>query len=226
MCTVVVLEWKFSPPDYFESPIEISWADYTMKIANGKAEAKINSATYEANSAMRDTLHNELNDRFLAAQLLNQKKYDLSRPAVTRIHPNGRRDLFMEVEPITVKTSMRADLQILRDGKVVSDPKQERIDERNRLADRIIKYRAQDGVLAALLKSHKEAFDDPNNELVHLYEIRDALSKKFGVEKAARTVLKKISHTDWSRFGKLCNEAPLKRGRHRGKFQTKRCYRR
>ena len=124
MSTVVVLGWEFSPPDYLESPIEISRADYTMKIANGKAEAKINS--YEVNFAMCDTLHNELNDRFLAAQLLNQKKYDLSRPTITRVHTDGRRDRFLVVDPITVKTSIHdVDYRLLKEGIVVPDPKQE-----------------------------------------------------------------------------------------------------
>ena len=57
---------------------------------------------------------------------------------------------------------------------------------------------------------------DPDDELVHLYEIRDALSTKFGSEKAARNALK-ISYDNWSRFGQLCNDEPLRQGRHRGK---------
>ncbi len=60
------------------------------------------------------------------------------------------------------------------------------------------------------------AVNEPNNELVHLYEIRDALSTKFGGENAARTKLA-ISNANWSRLGQLANSAPLRQGRHRGK---------
>ena len=57
MSSVIVLEWKFSPPDYFESPTEIEQDNYTMTIDNCKAEAKIDSEVYEANPLMRDALH-------------------------------------------------------------------------------------------------------------------------------------------------------------------------
>lgn len=57
---------------------------------------------------------------------------------------------------------------------------------------------------------------DPNNELVHLYEIRDALAKKFGREGACCKVLH-FSSSQWSRLGRLANSEPLNQGRHRGK---------
>lgn len=56
---------------------------------------------------------------------------------------------------------------------------------------------------------------DPNNELIYLYEIRDALSRKFGNSDKAISVLD-IPKTKWKDFGKLCNYEPLKQGRHRG----------
>ena len=40
MGAVVVLEWGFSPPDYFEVPIEISRDDYTLTIAHGESRGK------------------------------------------------------------------------------------------------------------------------------------------------------------------------------------------
>jgi hypothetical protein len=57
---------------------------------------------------------------------------------------------------------------------------------------------------------------DPNNELVHLYEIRDALSVKFGGDNSARAAIA-ITASQWSRLGQLCNNDPLRQGRHRGK---------
>ena len=57
---------------------------------------------------------------------------------------------------------------------------------------------------------------DPDNELVHLYEIRDGLSKRFGDERAAKSALG-IAPSAWSRIGQLCNDEALRQGRHRGK---------
>lgn len=67
-----------------------------------------------------------------------------------------------------------------------------------------------------MLRSYDAGVRDPNNELVHLYEIRDALSVKFGGESSARAALA-ITASQWSRLGQLCNNEPSRQGRHRGK---------
>ncbi len=67
-----------------------------------------------------------------------------------------------------------------------------------------------------MLNSYHTAVADSNNELVHLYEIREGISAKFGSESAVRKLLN-ISSSQWSRLGQLCNNEPLKQGRHRGK---------
>lgn len=217
MGSVIVLDWSFSPPDYFEEPIEISRRDYTMTIADGKVRAKINSATYEARPEMREEVHNALNDRFLGVQLLTHRAYELSRPNVTRVHPDGRRDIFFEIEGASIKVSAGAvDFLITdKDGNVITDSKRERIERKKSLSALIEAHRAKDKLLASLLQSQAAAIRDPNNELVHLYEIRDALRTRFKDERAARTALG-FSRTKWSRFGTLCNDMPLRQGRHRG----------
>jgi len=73
MSVVVVLEWKFTPSDYFEEAIEILRHDYAMTIADGKVEAKIESAIYDANPSIRQLLQGSLNDRFLGVQLLTHR---------------------------------------------------------------------------------------------------------------------------------------------------------
>src|SRR4030095_4464701 len=98
MSAVMVLEWDFSPLDYFEEPIEISRYDYTMIIADGNVQEKIDSSFYEAVPSMRQRLHDALNDRFLGVQLLSHRAYQLSKPTMTRVHRDGRRDFFLEAE--------------------------------------------------------------------------------------------------------------------------------
>jgi hypothetical protein len=216
MSTVYVLEWKFLPPDYFESPIEIRQDDYTMIIADGKIEAKIDSAVYESNPSMRYELHDELNSRFLGAQLLNDKEYELSRSAKTRLHPDGRKDIFLEVEPITIKVAVQpVDFLVSREGKVVTDTKRDRIEKRKMLADLAAKHR-RDKVLATILQSYDASKRDRKNELVHLFEILEALRLKLGGDKGVHSLLK-IHDSDLDRLAILCNEEPLRQGRHRGK---------
>jgi hypothetical protein len=218
MDAVVVLEWKFSPPDYFESQIDIKEGDCTMIIANGKAEAKIDSAIYDATPSIRDTLHDVLNSRFLGFQLSSRKAYNLSSPTKTRVeHADGRKDYIMEVEPMQIDiifhpiTLLHCDT----DGNVIADGQTEKM---KCLGDLVRKH-ANDEVLKSLLKSHNASVSDPDDELVHLYEIRDALSRRFGSDARARSTLG-ISKREWSDFGKLCNIEPLKQGRHRGEHKT------
>jgi len=108
------------------------------------------------------------------------------------------------------------DLRHDKDGNIIANSKRDRIEKEKRLAELIASYLHRDTLLASLLRSQTAAVHDPDNELVHLYEIRDALGKKFGGEPAARTALG-FSGAKWSRLGNLCNEEPLRQGRHRGK---------
>ena len=219
MSAVVVFEWSFTPPDYFEVPIEIVRDDYTLTITHGKVDARLDSTAYEANPSIRQTLQDGLNDRFLGVQLLTHRAYELSRSTMTRVHPDGRKDVFLEVEPARIAIAGHpVDLQVRdKDGNIIADSKRDRIEKKRSLADLVSTYRASDVTLASLLRSHDAAVRDPNNELAHLYEIRDALSVKFGGDKEARSALG-ISSADWSKFGLLCNNEPLRQGRHRGKI--------
>jgi len=72
---------------------------------------------------------------------------------------------------------------------------------------------SDDKTLIALLESFDAAVHDPNKELVHLYEIREALRTKFGSENGVREALA-ITESQWSRFGRLCNDKSLAQGCH------------
>ncbi len=214
---VVKLEWQFSPPDYFEVLVSISRDDYTMTIADGKVEATIDSATYDATPSMRQVLHDELNARFLGVQLLSHRAYELSKSTMTRVHPDGRRDTIVFGEPGHIKISGHGGDIKATDihGKVI-DTKRDRIETKKRLAELVSTYSSSDTLLPSLLRSYDEAVRDPDNELVHLYEIRDALADNFGGRSAARSALS-ITSSQWSRLGQLCNDEPLRQGRHGGK---------
>lgn len=215
---LVILDWQFSPPDYFEESISILRNDYTMVIEDGKVEATITATNFDANAYMRDTLHDALNDRFLGVQLLSHRPYELSKPRVIKVHPDGHKDFIFEPEggQITL-TGGTPDFRVTdKDGNIISDSKRDRIEKKKSLAELVSAYRSSDSVLRALLSSQGTAVRDPDNELVHLYEIREGLSKRFGGEAAAKSELG-IASSAWSRFGQLCNDEALRQGRHRGK---------
>lgn len=220
MSSVIVLEWKFYPPGYFESSIKIQQDNYTMTIDNGKVEVRIDSAVYEANPSIRDALQKVLTNRFLGTMLCSHTLYELSSPNMTRLHDDGRVDRFLKVEPgrIEIKGG-HVDFKITdKDGNVVVDTKRDRIKKKKKISDLVSKHADHDLVLS-LLRSYEDSIRDPNNELIYLYEIRDALSRKFGNSDKAISVLD-LPKTKWKDFGKLCNKEPLKQGRHRGQHEA------
>jgi len=216
MGSVVVLEWTFTPANYFEEVIEISRDDYTMTIADGQVRAEIESAIFEADPGIRQRLHDALDDRFQGVQVVTFCSYELSSSTKTREHPDGRRDIFIDAEPgKIVITGGAVDIRVTdKDGNVITDSKQDRIAKKKDFAELVSAHRPNDTFLASMLKSYKAAIRDPSNELVHLYEIRDAISKRFGSKIAAKEL--GIEEEQWSRFGKLCSFEPLRQGRHRG----------
>lgn len=108
---------------------------------------------------------------------------------------------------------------IVRDpaGNIVRDTRAERISAHTSLLDSIAPKLARLVVLHELLISYSRSVSDPNNELVHLYEIRDALLQHYGGEQKAYAALN-INRTEWKRLGLLANVEPLEQGRHRGKY--------
>jgi hypothetical protein len=85
------------------------------------------------------------------------------------------------------------------------------------LAELAARHRSKDSTAEAVLRSYGAAVNDPANELIHLYEVREALKKKLG-KRACKEL--KITDTQWSRLGRLANDLPLRQGRHRGKLHA------
>jgi hypothetical protein len=110
----------------------------------------------------------------------------------------------------------RIDAVVTSSGKVLRDDRRERIERRNALATRAARH-VGDAVLNAILRSYMAAVNDPKNELIHLYEIRDALSSHFEGERPATAALG-VSGGAWSTLGRLADGEPIREGRHRGRF--------
>jgi hypothetical protein len=118
----------------------------------------------------------------------------------------------------TVNASDHLDVQLTdaATGAVIGDTKAERIAvQQSELSD--LSDKAQRSpVLRRMLESFEASVNDPENELTHLYEVRDALVKHFRNEATAKSKMR-ISSRKWRTFGRLANDEPLLEGRHRGK---------
>lgn len=212
----IILEWTFSPQDFFEEGNNYKLDECDIVIEKGKITAKIPESIFDKEKTLRSKLHDILNARFLAAQLLNHAPYKFSNSQM-KIESEDRIEIYMEAEPIEIRVNVPpADIKLYdKDGNIIKDTRKERIDRRNSLADKVTKFIISDEALLAILRSYNSAVNDPENELIHLYEIRDALASRFGSAKNARKELN-INEESWNNLGKICNQAPLHQGRHRG----------
>lgn len=216
--TEVLLEWTYSPRDFFESPIEIARSDYTVDIDAGSISARMPATAFDADTEVKKRLHDALFDRMRGIQLLSRKPFQLSKPRLTRIELDGRRHIFVELEGavLTLGGGLVDTTVTDASGNVVRDTKQERLVKKRDLAELVAKYSSGDQLLRSMLQSYATSTADPDNELVHIYEVREALSSAFGGEGNARAAVG-VSRVNWSRLGQLCNDEPLRQGRHRGK---------
>lgn len=218
MDAIVVLEWTFSPSDYFEEEIHIKHESYTMVIGAGKVEARVSSLVYVQEHEMQNKLHASLNNRFLGVQLVTYKPYELSKPSMYRLHADGRRDYTLFAEPAIARLSFgNPDLIVKdKDGNILRDSRRARIEKKKKFSELVEKYREKDIYVRAILGFQQAAIHDPENELVHLYDIWETLKKPFKTKEDAKSNLK-ISQAKLSLFVRLCNDEPLNQGRHRGK---------
>ena len=211
-----VIDWTFEPPNAFEEKTSLVAAHYVFQIDDGRAQCTVAVDGVSAMSALRNEAHQRLDSIFLAATALSHQPYKLNAPVLHVIGEDGQKHFY--AFPEALRFGFRTGIldTVLEDvgGGLISDSKRTRINLRNELAATSAAQVA-DPIVNSILRSYSAAVNDPANELVHLYEIRDALSTHFGGEWQAKQTLN-ISSTAWSRFGRLGNDEPLRQGRHRG----------
>jgi hypothetical protein len=176
------------------------------------------SVVYHSNSDIREDLTKQIESRLHAVQIMTHKDFDLSKPSRTDLREDGIKNHFLEIESCVITTSLGSVDLIAKDkdGNVISDPKKERLNKQKKFAFLVNKHRNSDATLDQMIRSYHRAVKDPDNELVHLYEIRDSLLERFGSKKSAIKELG-ITNDEWDEIGRLANILPLKQGRHRGK---------
>ena len=218
---VTVLDWSYVPHDFFEEHTELVLADGAISISGGTARGQFDGSRYAEGRAFRDRVHDELMHFFLAQQIMVATPFTLSAASLARLHSDGRRDLTMLAEPGRYLTSGAAvdSIRTNAQGTVVQDTKAERLQSQQQFRDKALQLCATDHVMRRLLQMFNNAFNDPENRFIHLYDIRDCLVKELNGGALVKTKLG-ISTTDWSRFGKLANYDPLTEGRHRGDHLT------
>ena len=213
-----VLEWTYEPKDLFEVSCTIDYLGGEISIADGKVLGEFDGHYYDQGQEFRELVNIHVHAVFLAQQVQVHQDFKLSDASMAREHSDGRRDVTVFVEPITIKIKGgRVDIVTRNaDGEVVRDTRAERLQKQQEFREKIAELPPNDLALKRMLQSFRNALADRDNLLIHLYEVRETLTSEFDSEANAKTALS-VSAADWSRFGRLANNEPIQEGRHRGK---------
>jgi hypothetical protein len=210
------LEWTYRPTDFFEVPYTEPNLDYSWSIDKGKAVATLQFVQEPVDPVVEDHVEGYLRSVFLVRKMQTRREFYLDeRATIYQYNAAGNKVIVLRASApahLTIKGGQPDILITAADGTMVVDTKAERISMLSTVASKA----AQSPSLRRMLQSYSQSVSDPENELVHLYEIRDALHEHYGNNTKAKTALG-IAHQDWQRLGNLASNEPLLQGRHRGK---------
>jgi len=153
----------------------------------------------------------------LGAQLAAHASCELSRPSVSALHEDGSRGLILEPETGRIQISGgQLDVHYVRDDGTVVDTRRDRTEHKHRLSRAAATHGPRNEALARMLRSYRSAIRDPEDEFIYLYEVRDTLASTFGGwEKGLQHLGQTKRKGD--RLHAICNDLPLRQGRHRGR---------
>ncbi|MET3717089.1 hypothetical protein [Pseudomonas sp. PvP001] len=227
MGSVVSLTWRYSPADIVSEELALDIEGHRLTVAEGLATLEIDGGTFDQDPTIQARAVDSFKSILNGFEIYYRNPVVISIPQMVRKHADGHQTHYVELEPANITVSVSCSVKIIDQcGNVIVDDEVERKKfERQRVA--IISSQAQslgyklakhpaDVLLVRLVDSYKNSISNPNNELVYLYEIRDALANRFGGEKGACSILG-LPRGAWGRFGLLCNQSPIYQSRHRGK---------
>ena len=212
------LEWIYDPADLFEVPYQHAGVDFGLLVDAGRTVATLSVPQEPVSPDVEERVGAVLKSIFLVRQLQIHRKYSLEGPRTYQHSAAARKHISIRVgTAVEVSTAGHVDL-IMTDaaGNILRNARAERIAEHRSVLDSVAPKLVRSATLRSLVESYSRSITDPNNEFVHLYEIRDGLSGHYGNEQLACSALG-ISKSKWKRLGVLANVEPLEQGRHRGK---------
>jgi hypothetical protein len=209
------LEWVYNPADLFEAPYTRETDDYVLVADGGVVRVTLRKPCNPIDATLQSRITNEVEALIQLRKFHGHRSCGLGVASVNQYYSDGTKWLSRSGAEVL---SMKGELDtVLRNasGAVVQDSKSERIAEHTNFIDSVMPKLASSSTLKALLESYDAAVSHPTSELVHLYEILDALGSYYGGKEKARRKLQ-IPKREWQRLSGLANDEPLKEGRHRG----------
>lgn len=216
---MIKLEWTYKPENYFESKYNKEFRDFNLEIDKGYAKIS---------PIQQDVIIEELItfgykcilQIFKIRQVQKHEKFEFNED-VTIYRQLESGQIVKDIR-IFFKDSIELKFEGFTADIIISDAnnneivntKKDRIINHHKQIDNILKLEKNE-VIANLLESYEKAVINPKTELVHLYEIRDAIQKFFNGKNNAIEKLN-FGSNKWDKLGLICNALPLNEGRHSG----------
>jgi hypothetical protein len=220
--TKTTISWEYSPRDFFETIYQLDNPNYNLVFENGIACANL----YEPYEELPIPFQKEIKEKVLhilkAQMLIKHKYYEIGEQKITQHYDNGRvlNSYTVALEPGVYELKGSPVEFMIKDasGRIIKDSRSDRIAEEKEFIQ-ILASAKKHELLDRMVNSYSAAISDPQNELIHLYEIIESLNRHFGHK---NETIRQIGFSDKKikRLHKLCNAEPLQEGRHRGKTQT------
>lgn len=219
MPTVLELRWEYTPKSLFEERLTVEFNDCHITVDDGAVLATLPLVAGETRSPLRRSVESYVESLFLGVQVATHTDCQLGRPSVSTLHDDGSRGYILECETGVFRTTGgNVDLTYTRTDGTIVDTRRERIERKHSLSRAAACHGPKDEVLARMLRSYRSSITDTEDELIHLYEVLDSLTSVFGSQSDALRNLV-MPKQAWSRLGQLCNDLPLRQGRHRGRVK-------
>ena len=214
-----ILEWRYNPSSYFENEIILDNDQIKLRISAGLVQLELKN--YNSTIELTHNKYNNYIESFFISQMIEQRtSYEIKNVSTVIEHEDCSREIYVKPETTThiLRMPLRNKIvKIDKDGKIIYDPDEEEKKRQLDLSTKIQNVLDKDKIVHHLLESYQNSIKFPNDELVYLYEIKDAI-KTYFKNKSTVLILLKISDADWSELGIICNKLPLKQGRHRGQM--------
>lgn len=202
--------WTLVPAEFLEQPLTLESTTYIVSSDAGSVVARI---AIQPSDGLRQRIERHIISRLQGDQLISFRSFQLTHVGDRTVLPDGsiaKRHVSGSGH-VGLRLGVKGDIRGLGpDGTVVHDAKAERLKLKATLGEKIHQH-ATNATLRRMLDSYASAIREPQNELIHLYEIKEALhsAKVLGKMKMTKTELDSLT--------RLANNDPILEGRHRGK---------
>lgn len=217
----VELEWRYSPKNFLETDRNLDFNNTEIQFSEGKVTISTDEKTLLENPFFVTNAENTITNFLNGFSILHHLTFELIRESPKYFNKDGTisQPVIMKIESGTyVTTGGNIEFRITdKDGNVIRDSRQDRIKKEKVFASLISSV---EGENQRIIDSYLNAINDKENELVHLYEIRDFVKTKLGGKYEALKMLP-TSEDDWDLLGDIANGRPILEGRHRGQHEGK-----